>query len=123
MVENHIAFFKEHILASVDYELKAEKELALAIKDIMTSMGVEYLKFNENTSFPSFYDNVLNEFEAIVGVRVKEDENGSNQLLICVNEVDIDNLNDGAVWFYWRNWGELDMHEVLYCVEQLLNNK
>lgn len=95
------------IMAS-HYENERKKQVANIVEALQKSKNCDHLVFTDETSYPEFYDYTTNERDAIVGAKVVDG------VLFLTTDT---NFNPSS-WFNWANWGELDLDEFVFILEQ-----
>jgi hypothetical protein len=107
------------------YENKAETALANYIHEVQQKTDNGFVKFTDESGYPLFVDTTTDCHESIYGIK-SVGEGEDIQILIYTDGnpyEDMETYEDG--WFYWRDYGDLEMDEVYYYVEQVnkaLNN-
>lgn len=92
------------------YENKRKKQVANIVEALQKSKNCDHLVFTDETSYPEFYDYTTNESESIVGAKVVDG----------VLFLTTDTTFNSASWFDWTNYGELDLDEFVFILEQHL---
>ena len=91
---------------------KAENNRRKCVTEIVEELQKEYhtdcIKFTDETSYPTFYDDTTNERETIVGAKAIDG------VLFITTDV---NFNPSS-WFNWVHYGELDLDEFVFILEQ-----
>ena len=95
------------IMAS-HYENEKRKQVVKIVKALQKSKNCDYLVFTDETSYPTFYDNTTNEREAIVGAKAVDG----------VLFLTTDTTFNPSSWFDWTHYGELDLDEFVFILEQ-----
>ena len=90
------------------YENKRKKQVANIVEALQKSKNCDHLVFTDETSYPEFYDYTTNERDAIVGAKVVDG----------VLFLTTDTTFNSASWFNWTNYGELDLDEFVFILEQ-----
>lgn len=90
------------------YENKRKKQVANIVEALQKSKNCDHLVFTDETSYPEFYDYTTNESESIVGAKVVDG----------VLFLTTDTTFNSASWFNWTNYGELDLDEFVFILEQ-----
>ena len=90
------------------YENKRKKQVANIVEALQKSKNCDHLVFTDETSYPEFYDYTTNERDAIVGAKVVDG----------VLFLTTDTTFNSASWFDWTNYGELDLDEFVFILEQ-----
>lgn len=90
------------------YENKRKKQVANIVEALQKSKNCDHLVFTDETSYPKFYDYTTNESESIVGAKVVDG----------VLFLTTDTTFNSASWFDWTNYGELDLDEFVFILEQ-----
>ena len=90
------------------YENKRKKQVANIVEALQKSKNCDHLVFTDETSYPEFYDYTTNESDAIVGAKVVDG----------VLFLTTDTTFNSASWFNWTNYGELDLDEFVFILEQ-----
>ena len=90
------------------YENKRKKQVANIVEALQKSKNCDHLVFTDETSYPVFYDYTTNESESIVGAKAVDG----------VLFLTTDTTFNSASWFDWTNYGELDLDEFVFILEQ-----
>ena len=90
------------------YENKRKKQVANIVEALQKSKNCDHLVFTDETSYPEFYDYTTNESDAIVGAKVVDG----------VLFLTTDTTFNPTSWFDWTNYGELDLDEFVFILEQ-----
>ena len=90
------------------YENKRKKQVANIVEALQKSKNCDHLVFTDETSYPEFYDYTTNESAAIVGAKVVD-----GVLLLTT-----DTTFNPTSWFDWTHYGELDLDEFVFILEQ-----
>lgn len=90
------------------YENKRKKQVANIVEALQKSKNCDHLVFTDETSYPEFYDYTTNESESIVGAKAVDG----------VLFLTTDTTFNSASWFDWTNYGELDLDEFVFILEQ-----
>lgn len=90
------------------YESKRKKQVANIVEALQKSKNCDHLVFTDETSYPEFYDYTTNESESIVGAKAVDG----------VLFLTTDTTFNSASWFDWTNYGELDLDEFVFILEQ-----
>ena len=90
------------------YENKRKKQVANIVEALQKSKNCDHLVFTDETSYPEFYDYTTNERDAIVGAKVVDG----------VLFLTTDTTFNPTSWFDWTNYGELDLDEFVFILEQ-----
>ena len=90
------------------YENKRKKQVANIVEALQKSKNCDHLVFTDETSYPEFYDYTTNESESIVGAKAVDG----------VLFLTTDTTFNSASWFNWTNYGELDLDEFVFILEQ-----
>ena len=90
------------------YENKRKKQVANIVEALQKSKNCDHLVFTDETSYPEFYDYTTNESDAIVGAKVVDG------VLFLTTDATFNSAN----WFNWTNYGELDLDEFVFILEQ-----
>ena len=97
------------IMAS-HYENEKRKQVVKIVKALQKSKNCDYLVFTDETSYPEFYDYTTNESDAIVGAKVVDG----------VLFLTTDATFSPSSWFNWTHYGEFDLDEFVFILEQHL---
>ena len=97
------------IMAS-HYENEKRKQVAKIVKALQKSKNCDYLVFTDETSYPTFYDYTTDERDAIVGAKVVDG----------VLFLTTDATFSPSSWFNWTHYGEFDLDEFVFILEQHL---
>ena len=97
------------IMAS-HYENEKRKQVVKIVKALQKSKNCDYLVFTDETSYPTFYDYTTDERDAIVGAKVVDG----------VLFLTTDTTFSPSSWFNWTHYGEFDLDEFVYILEQHL---
>lgn len=97
------------IMAS-HYENEKRKQVVKIVKALQKSKNCDYLVFTDETSYPTFYDYTTDERDAIVGAKVVDG----------VLFLTTDATFSPSSWFNWTHYGEFDLDEFVYILEQHL---
>ena len=92
------------------YENKRKKQVANIVEALQKSKNCDHLVFTDETSYPEFYDYTTNERDAIVGAKVVDG----------VLFLTTDATFNPTSWFDWAHYGELDLDEFVFILEQHL---
>ena len=92
------------------YENKRKKQVANIVEALQKSKNCDHLVFTDETSYPEFYDYTTNERDAIVGAKVVDG----------VLFLTTDATFNPTSWFDWTHYGELDLDEFVFILEQHL---
>ena len=95
------------IMAS-HYENEKRKQVVKIVKALQKSKNCDYLVFTDETSYPTFYDDTTNERESIVGAKAIDG----------VLFITTDATFKPSSWFNWTHYGELDLDEFVFILEQ-----
>ena len=91
---------------------KAENNRRKCVTEIVEELQKEYhtdcIKFTDETSYPTFYDDTTNERETIVGAKAIDG------VLFITTDVNF----SPSSWFNWTHYGELDLDEFVFILEQ-----
>ena len=90
------------------YENKRKKQVANIVEALQKSKNCDHLVFTDETSYPEFYDYTTNESESIVGAKAVDG----------VLFLTTDTTFNSESWFNWTNYGELDLDEFVFILEQ-----
>ena len=90
------------------YENKRKKQVANIVESLQKSKNCDHLVFTDETSYPTFYDYTTDERDAIVGAKVVDG----------VLFLTTDATFSPSSWFNWTNYGELDLDEFVFILEQ-----
>ena len=97
------------IMAS-HYENEKRKQVVKIVKALQKSKNCDYLVFTDETSYPTFYDYTTDERDAIVGAKVVDG----------VLYLTTDATFSPSSWFNWTHYGEFDLDEFVFILEQHL---
>ena len=97
------------IMAS-HYENEKRKQVVKIVKALQKSKNCDYLVFTDQTSYPTFYDYTTDERDAIVGAKVVDG----------VLFLTTDATFSPSSWFNWTHYGEFDLDEFVFILEQHL---
>ena len=97
------------IMAS-HYENEKRKQVVKIVKALQKSKNCDYLVFTDETSYPTFYDDTTNERESIVGAKAIDG----------VLFITTDATFSPSSWFNWTHYGEFDLDEFVFILEQHL---
>ena len=97
------------IMAS-HYENEKRKQVVKIVKALQKSKNCDYLVFTDETSYPTFYNYTTDERESIVGAKVVDG----------VLFLTTDTTFSPSSWFNWTHYGEFDLDEFVYILEQHL---
>ena len=97
------------IMAS-NYENEKRKQVVKIVKALQKSKNCDYLVFTDETSYPTFYDYTTDERDAIVGAKVVDG----------VLFLTTDATFSPSSWFNWTHYGEFDLDEFVFILEQHL---
>ena len=97
------------IMAS-HYENEKRKQVVKIVKALQKSKNCDYLVFTDETSYPTFYDYTTDERDAIVGAKVVDG----------VLFLTTDTTFNPTSWFDWTHYGEMDLDEFVFILEQHL---
>ena len=95
------------IMAS-HYENEKRKQVVKIVKALQKSKNCDHLVFTDETSYPTFYDYTTDERDAIVGAKVVDG----------VLFLTTDATFKPSSWFNWTHYGELDLDEFVFILEQ-----
>ena len=95
------------IMAS-HYENEKRKQVVKIVKALQKSKNCDHLVFTDETSYPTFYDYTTDERDAIVGAKVVDG----------VLFITTDATFKPSSWFDWTHYGELDLDEFVFILEQ-----
>ena len=95
------------IMAS-HYENEKRKQVVKIVKALQKSKNCDYLVFTDETSYPTFYDYTTDERDAIVGAKVVDG----------VLFLTTDATFSPSSWFNWTHYGEFDLDEFVFILEQ-----
>ena len=90
------------------YENKRKKQVTNIVEALQKSKNCDHLVFTDETSYPEFYDYTTNESDAIVGAKVVDG----------VLFLTTDTTFNPTSWFDWTHYGELDLDEFVFILEQ-----
>ena len=97
------------IMAS-HYENEKRKQVVKIVKALQKSKNCDYLVFTDETSYPTFYDYTTDERDVIVGAKVVDG----------VLFLTTDATFSPSSWFNWTHYGEFDLDEFVFILEQHL---
>ena len=97
------------IMAS-HYENEKRKQVVKIVKALQKSKNCDYLVFTDETSYPTFYDYTTDERDAIVGAKV------ADGVLFLTTDATF----SPSSWFNWTHYGEFDLDEFVFILEQHL---
>ena len=93
---------------------KAEDNRRRYVAEIIENIQKEYhtdcIKFSDETTYPTFYDNTTNEMDTIVGAKAVDG----------VLFLTTDSTFSPMCWFDWTHYGDLELDEFIYIVKQTL---
>ena len=92
------------------YENERRKQVAKIVKALQKNKNCDHLVFTDETSYPTFYDYTTDERDAIVGAKVVDG----------VLFLTTDTTFNSESWFDWTHYGEFDLDEFVYILEQHL---
>ena len=92
------------------YENEKRKQVTKIVKALQKSKNCDYLVFTDETSYPTFYDYTTDERDAIVGAKVVDG----------VLFLTTDATFSPSSWFNWTHYGEFDLDEFVFILEQHL---
>ena len=90
------------------YENEKRKQVTKIVKALQKSKNCDHLVFTDETSYPTFYDYTTDERESIVGAKVVDG----------VLYLTTDATFSPSSWFNWTHYGEFDLDEFVYILEQ-----
>lgn len=90
------------------YENKRRKQVTDIVESLQKSKNCDHLVFTDETSYPTFYDDTTNERESIVGAKAIDG----------VLFITTDATFNPSSWFNWAHYGELDLDEFVFILEQ-----
>ena len=102
-------YYKLSIMVS-HYENKRKKQVANIVEALQKSKNCDHLVFTDETSYPTFYDYTTDERDAIVGAKVVDG----------VLFLTTDATFSPSSWFNWTHYGEFDLDEFVFILEQHL---
>lgn len=97
-------------LAANNAETKRRKYVAEIVESIQKEYGIDHIKFTDETSYPTFWDNTINEMETIVGAKAVDG------VLFLTTDATFSPM----CWFDWTHYGEMELDEFIYIVKQTL---
>ena len=97
------------IMAS-HYENEKRKQVVKIVKALQKSKNCDHLVFTDETSYPTFYDYTTDERDAIVGAKV------ADGVLFLTTDATF----SPSSWFNWTHYGEFDLDEFVFILEQHL---
>ena len=101
----------ENFDACYEISISAETRVIQSIMDIVSAIqkdyGVDYIKFTDETTYPRFYDEIIDEWESIVGAKVV-----NNELYFTT-----DSTFDSTSWFKWEHYGRFDYNDFVYILK------
>ena len=86
------------------------KYVAEIIENIQKEYHTDCIKFSDETTYPTFYDNTTNEMDTIVGAKAVDG----------VLFLTTDSTFSPMCWFDWTHYGDLELDEFIYIVKQTL---
>ena len=92
------------------YENKRRKQVANIVEALQKSKHCDYIVFTDETSYPTFYDYTTDERDAIVGAKV------ADGVLFLTTDATF----SPSSWFNWTHYGEFDLDEFVFILEQHL---
>ena len=92
------------------YENERRKQVTKIVKALQKSKNCDHLVFTDETSYPTFYDYTTDERDAIVGAKVVDG----------VLFLTTDATFSPSSWFNWTHYGEFDLDEFVFILEQHL---
>ena len=92
------------------YENERRKQVTKIVKALQKSKNCDYLVFTDETTYPTFYDYTTDERESIVGAKVVDG----------VLYLTTDATFSPSSWFNWTHYGEFDLDEFVFILEQHL---
>ena len=95
------------IMAS-HYENEKRKQVVKIVKALQKSKNCDHLVFTDETSYPTFYDYTTDERDAIVGAKVVDG------VLFLTTDITF----NPSSWFDWTHYGEFDLDDFVYILEQ-----
>ena len=117
--EELLKAFHEHQTAKVNEERLALKALMDYVK--LAQEGVGFVRFTEETGFPTFHDESIDSYPSIYGVKVAKKKHFKDSeeevLMLYTDDSPYDEMEtneDG--WFYFFNYGTMDYDELLTSV-------
>lgn len=111
--EDLTPMFREYDDLSVmvsHYENERRKQVAKIVKALQKSKNCDHLVFTDETSYPTFYDYTTDERDAIVGAKVIDG----------VLFLTTDTTFNPSSWFDWAHYGEFDLDDFVYVLEQYM---
>lgn len=84
--------------------------VAEIVENIQKEYHTDYIKFTDETTYPTFYDNTTDEMETIVGAKAVDG------VLFLMTDATFSPM----LWFDWTHYGELELDEFIYIVKQTL---
>ena len=109
--EDLTPMFREYDDLSVmvsHYENERRNQVAKIVKTLQKSKNCDHLVFTDETSYPTFYDYTTDERDAIVGAKVVDG----------VLFLTTDTTFNPSSWFDWTHYGEFDLDDFVYILEQ-----
>jgi uncharacterized protein YdcH (DUF465 family) len=93
---------------------KAEDNRRRYVAEIIENIQKEYhtdcIKFSDETTYPTFYDNTTNEMDTIVGAKAVDG------VLFLTTDATFSPM----CWFDWTHYGELELDEFVYILQHNL---
>lgn len=114
--EEILKAFHEHQTAKVNEEKLALNALMDYVK--LAQEGVGFVRFTEETGFPTFHDESIDSYPSIYGVKVAKNRNSEEDVLMLYtddNSYDEMETNEDG-WFYFFHYGTMNYDEVLTSV-------
>lgn len=111
--EDLTPMFREYDKLSVmaaEYENKRRKQVANIVEALQKNKNCDYLVFTDETSYPAFYNIITNEMENIVGAKA------ADRVLFLTTDATF----SPSSWFNWTHYGEFDLDEFVFILEQHL---
>ena len=99
----------------------AQNQVSDVIHEIVKKLQGEkgYVKFDENTSFPHFEDNVIG-MDSIIAARWNEKKK-ELQFITESQGVTAEELwPEGEEWLYWMYYGKFDFDEFVTALENIV---
>ena len=84
--------------------------VAEIVENIQKEYGIDHIKFTDETTYPTCYDNTTDERDAIVGAKAVDG----------VLFLTTDSTFSPMCWFDWTHYGDLELDEFIYIVKQTL---
>lgn len=111
-MENLFEKFDE--LTTEFFSIKSEREKCVAniVEKLQKKTEDGFIRFTDETSYPLFYDETINEYESVVGAKAV------NGVLYIATNTKFE--EDDLCWSDWKRYGQLDLIELVYILEHNL---